>query len=55
MVLEAHLLDFDAPIYGKSIDVSLVRLLRPERRFTDVDELARQIATDVDATRRALG
>jgi riboflavin kinase/FMN adenylyltransferase len=54
-VIEAHLLDFAGSLYGKSIDVALVRFLRPERRFADLDLLAGQLARDVRATRACLG
>jgi riboflavin kinase/FMN adenylyltransferase len=54
-VIEAHLIDFSGLLYGKSIDVSLVRFLRPEKRFADLDLLAQQLARDVRATRACLG
>ena len=50
--LEAHLLDFDRDLYGKTVDVSFVRRIREERRFSGVDELKSQIDRDVEEARR---
>jgi riboflavin kinase/FMN adenylyltransferase len=50
--VEAHLLDFDGDLYGLVVDVSFVRGIRPEKRFSGVDELRAQIARDVEEARR---
>jgi SHS2 domain-containing protein len=44
--VEVHILDFDRDIYGCDLAIEFVSRLRPERRFSDVDELAAQIARD---------
>jgi riboflavin kinase/FMN adenylyltransferase len=54
LAVEAHLLDFDGDLYGRSLAVRFVARLRGERRFGSIDELATQIASDVAAGRRAL-
>ena len=46
LLLETHLFDFDADLYGKKIEVSFVEKLRDERRFPDVQALAEQIKKD---------
>ncbi|MEP0814790.1 MAG: hypothetical protein HRF49_09020 [bacterium] len=46
-LIEAHLLDFDGDLYGKTIHMDFVRRLRPERRFPDLASLKVQIAEDV--------
>ncbi len=51
-VLEVHILDFDKPIYGKRVEVIFHRRLRDERRFASPDELARQIATDIEEVKQ---
>ena len=53
-VAEVHLLDFDADIYGRTLDVALVDRIREERRFDGIDALAAQIVHDVDAARAML-
>lgn len=47
--LEAHILDFDADIYGKTIRVETDRWMREERRFNSVDDLRLQLEKDREA------
>jgi riboflavin kinase/FMN adenylyltransferase len=54
-VLEAHLIDFDADIYGEPARVQFVRRLRDELKFESVDELVAQMTVDVDQARAVLG
>ncbi|MBI4664908.1 MAG: bifunctional riboflavin kinase/FAD synthetase [Nitrospinae bacterium] len=53
-IVEAHLLDHSDDIYGKEIEVYFADRLRDETRFTNVDELKRQIAEDIENARKAL-
>jgi len=53
-VLEAHLFDFDADLYGQTIEVALIAFLRDEAHFTDVETLKAQMAEDLDAAKAAL-
>lgn len=53
--VEAHLLDFDGDLYGKTVDVSFVRRIREERRFSGAYELKAQIYRDVEEARRIVG
>lgn len=53
-LLEAHIFDFDADIYGKSIEVELIAFLRDEAKFETAEILARQIAEDAGAARALL-
>jgi len=50
--VEAYLLDFEGDLYGRVVDVSFVRRIRPEKRFGGIEELKEQIARDVDEARR---
>jgi riboflavin kinase/FMN adenylyltransferase len=50
--VESYLLDFEGDLYGSVVDVSFVRRIRPEKRFSGVDELKEQIARDVEEARR---
>lgn len=49
--VEAHLLDFDADLYGKTLEVEFVEYLRPEMKFESVDKLLEQIQQDVQQAR----
>ena len=51
--VEAFLLDFEGDLYGQRLRLELWERLRDERAFASEDELVRQIAEDVAATRRA--
>ena len=50
-LLETHLFDFDGDLYGKYLSVELVRWLRPEAKFPDLDALIAQIAADAAQAR----
>jgi len=52
--VEAHLLDFTGDLYGARLRLDLVGRLRPETKFSSLDELKAQIARDVAAARHAL-
>jgi riboflavin kinase/FMN adenylyltransferase len=52
--LEAYLLDWSGDLYGDRVKAEFVTRLRDELRFASADELARQIAKDVENTRTAL-
>jgi riboflavin kinase/FMN adenylyltransferase len=52
--LEAHLFDFDGDLYGRHVRVALVEFLRPEQKFTGLDELRQQIARDCEGARAAV-
>ena len=50
--VEAYLIDFEDDLYGRVVDVSFVRRIRPDKTFSGVEELKEQIARDVDEARR---
>lgn len=50
--VEAHLLDFGGNLYGAQLGVAFVARIRDERKFASVDDLAIQIACDVQEARR---
>ena len=54
-VLEAHVLDFDADLYGEVVEVEFVHRLRDELKFDDVDALVAQIHDDIARGRALLG
>ena len=54
-LIEAYLLDFDRDIYGQPLRVEFLQRLRGEESFDSVDDLKRQMAADVEATRELAG
>jgi riboflavin kinase/FMN adenylyltransferase len=53
-LLEAHLFDYEGDLYGRRIEVGLIRFLRAERKFPDFAALQRQIAEDAAAAKAIL-
>jgi riboflavin kinase/FMN adenylyltransferase len=49
--LEAHLLDVDLDLYGKIATVEILKFIREERKYDDLDSLFRQIHQDITDTR----
>lgn len=54
VTVEAHLIDWDGDLYGRSLDVELHHRLRGEVKFTGIDELVAQIRRDIEAARALL-
>lgn len=52
--VEAHLLDFDEDIYGKEVRLEFASHIRPEMKFSDIEALKAQIASDVATVREQL-
>ena len=50
-VVESHILDFSADVYGERVEISFHKRLREERIFPGVMDLSVQIGRDVEATR----
>jgi riboflavin kinase/FMN adenylyltransferase len=55
LVVEAHLLDFDADLYGQALALDFVARLRDERTFPTPDALVEQIHNDIAHARVILG
>ena len=53
-LLETHVLDFDADLYGQSIEVALHAFIRDEKKFDDVDALVAHMREDEAAARTLL-
>ena len=51
LVIEVHLLDFAADLYGQWMTVRFHQRLRAEQRFDSVEHLREQIGRDIDAAR----
>lgn len=53
-LLESWLFDFSGDLYGKRLAVELVKYLRAEAKFSDLDALKKQILADAEGARAAL-
>src|SRR2546430_9327997 len=52
VVVEAHLLDLEADLYGETLRLELVERLRAEERFASVEALVAQIKKDIERARQ---
>jgi riboflavin kinase / FMN adenylyltransferase len=53
-VLEVYIFDYSGDCYGKDLEVKFERFLRPEQKFSSIEELRAQIARDATQARRFL-
>lgn len=54
-ILEVHLLNFNADIYGKMIQVSFRHKIRDEKKFSSLEELKTNIHADIEYGKRYFG
>lgn len=52
LIFESHILGFDEDIYGKTVKVDILKKIRSEQKFNSLDELKRQIDSDVSALKK---
>jgi len=50
--IESHLIDFDADIYNREIEITFLKRLRDEKKFAGKDGLIRQVKADIDSARK---
>ena len=51
--VEAHLIDYQGDLYGQTVELDILRRLRPTRRFAGLDDLLGQIRLDIEQAREA--
>jgi riboflavin kinase/FMN adenylyltransferase len=52
--VEVHILDFELDIYGKQMDICLVKKIRDLEKFMGIDALIKRIEEDIVVARREL-
>lgn len=52
--IEAYIFDFAADLYSRRVKLELIERVRPEKKFQSAQELARQIARDVERAKQIL-
>ncbi|MCO6512659.1 MAG: bifunctional riboflavin kinase/FAD synthetase [Aridibacter famidurans] len=50
--IETHIFDFDGDLYGSVLRVRFLHRIRPEKKFSGIDELKAQIERDVETAKR---
>ncbi len=51
-VLEVHILNFDEDIYGKNLNVKFEKMIRPEKKFSSLSQLKKQIQKDIETIKQ---
>jgi riboflavin kinase/FMN adenylyltransferase len=54
LLVEAHLIDYDADLYGQTLRIAFVERMRGEKRFESVDALVEQMQRDVEQAQQVL-
>jgi len=54
IVFEVHLFDFDGKLYGERLEVAFIQLLRPEIKFSSLEDLAIQVLKDIVSAKEIL-
>lgn len=52
--VETFIYDFEGSLYGKKAYVKLLRFIRPEKKFSSVEELKKQVDRDIEAGRNMI-
>ena len=52
--METHIFDYEGDLYGACLRVHLIEHLRPERKFSGLDQLKAQIVEDAEKARKVL-
>ncbi|MGN6386617.1 MAG: bifunctional riboflavin kinase/FAD synthetase [Verrucomicrobiota bacterium] len=50
--MEVHLLDYSGDLYGQELELAFLGVIRPERKFSGLEELQHQIAKDIESARK---
>lgn len=54
VTIETNIFDFTGSLYGSDVKISFAEFIRPEKKFTSVEELSHQIETDEKNARKSL-
>ncbi|UAT42781.1 bifunctional riboflavin kinase/FAD synthetase [Anaplasmataceae bacterium AB001_6] len=52
IIIETHIFNFDADIYGKDISVGFEEFIREEMKFNSLEELKKQIIQDIESVKK---
>ena len=52
LLLETHIFNFNQEIYGNELTVQFLTFIRPEQKFANFDELAKQIKIDIETAKK---
>jgi riboflavin kinase/FMN adenylyltransferase len=49
---ETHIFDFSDDLYGKTVKIEFIKMLRVEKKFEDLEKLTIQVNKDIDTARQ---
>ena len=52
ILLEVHLFNFSGNLYNKLLSVQFLKFIRKEKKFKNVDQLKRQIKSDLNIAKK---
>ena len=52
ILLEVHLFNFSGNLYNKLLSVQFLKFIRKEKKFKDVDQLRKQIKSDLNIAKK---
>ena len=52
ILLEVHLFNFSGNLYNKLLSVQFLKFIRKEKKFKNVDQLTRQIKSDLNIAKK---
>ena len=47
-IVEVHIVDYQEDLYNKNLSVEIIKKIRDEKRFNNIEELKKQIKKDID-------
>jgi riboflavin kinase/FMN adenylyltransferase len=53
-ILEVHIFNFDANLYGQKIKIEFISFLREEEKFDNIEKLQKQITLDINQAKKIL-
>ncbi len=51
---ETHIFGFDGNLYGKTVRIEFLQFIRPEKKFSSVEELSAQIKSDIEEAKKLI-
>lgn len=49
--VESHLIGFSGDLYGQRLSLTVLRKIRPQMKFSSLDEVKRQVEADIECAR----
>jgi len=53
ILLEVHIFNFSGNLYNKHLSVEFIKFIRKEKKFKDVDQLRKQIKSDLKVAKKS--